>query len=245
MCHLSERKPNVDNWLHRTVDNVGRFLIHHLFDLEITGLSNLPTGGPVILLCNHTNFTDIGLLMILLPRHPVGLAKEELVRKLIVGSIVSALGVISIRRGEVDREALRRCATLLAEGHRPLIIAPEGHRSGNGHLRAAHDGVTLIATRSKAIVIPVVTFGNEHFWHNVFSLRKTRVKVAIGRGFRFRTGDDRPDRAALRAMTVEAMLQLAALLPPEYRGVYNDLAPATHERLEFEPESGLAARSIA
>jgi 1-acyl-sn-glycerol-3-phosphate acyltransferase len=233
----------VDNWLHRIVDNVGRFLIKTLFDLEITGLMNLPADGPVILLINHTNFTDVGLLMILLPRHPVGLAKEELVRRPIVGSIVSALGVISVRRGEVDREALRRCAALLAEGRRFLIIAPEGHRSGHGRLQEAHDGVTFIAARSNATLVPIATYGNEHFWRNALRLRKTRARVVIGQGFRFRAGNGRPDRAALRAMTVEAMYQLAALLPAEYRGVYSDLAQATHQYLDFDTET-ITARSV-
>jgi 1-acyl-sn-glycerol-3-phosphate acyltransferase len=225
----------VDNWLHRVLDSVGRFLIRLLFDLEITGLSNLPAGGPVILLINHTNFTDVGILMILLPHHPVGLAKEELVRNPVVGPVVSVLGVIAVRRGEVDREALRQCAALLAEGRRFLLIAPEGHRSGHGKLQKAHEGVTFIAARSGAILVPIATYGNEHFWWNVFRLKKTRAHVVVGRGFRLRTAGGRVDRASLHDMTTEAMYQLAALLPPENRGAYSNLAQATHEYLEFEP----------
>ncbi len=37
-------------------------------------------------------------------------------------------------------------------------------------------------------------------------------------------------------MTEEAMYQLAAILPPEYRGVYSDLDSATERFLVFEDE---------
>ena len=38
-------------------------------------------------------------------------------------------------------------------------------------------------------------------------------------------------------MLREVMLQLAALLPPAYRGVYADLESATHYGLAFPPGS--------
>jgi len=226
----------MNDWLFRFLDKMGRFLIRTLFDLEVTGLENVPLTGPVILLINHVNFTDVGMLMVLMPRRPVGLAKEELVRHPLLGPIVRAFGVIPVRRGEVDRDALRQSSELLAAGQRVLMIAPEGHRSGHGRLQEAHDGVTFVAVRSGAIVVPVATYGNDRFWRNVFTLRKTQACIVIGRGFRFQTSGGRPDRATLRAMTTEAMYRLGALLPAEYRGVYGDLSQATTEHLDFEPE---------
>jgi 1-acyl-sn-glycerol-3-phosphate acyltransferase len=226
----------VNDWPVKILDKVGRFLIRTLFDLDVTGLENLPSTGPVILLTNHVNFTDVGMLMILMPRRPVGLAKEELVRNPLLGPIVRTLGVIPVRRGEVDRDALRQSSELLAAGRRVLMIAPEGHRSGHGRLQEAHDGVTFVAIRSGAMLVPIATHGNERFWRNVFTLRKTRAHIVIGRGFRFRVSGGRPDRLALHAMTIEAMYRLAALLPAEYRGVYSDLSQATTKHLDFDPE---------
>jgi 1-acyl-sn-glycerol-3-phosphate acyltransferase len=226
----------VNNWPFIILDKIGRFLIRTLFDLDVTGLENLPSTGPVILLINHVNFTDVGMLMVLLPRRPVGLAKEELVRNPLLGPIVRAFGVIPVRRGEVDRDALRQSSELLAAGQRVLMIAPEGHRSGHGRLQEAHDGVSFVAIRSGATVVPVATQGNERFWHNVFTLRKTRAHIVIGRGFRFHVSGGRPGRVTLHAMTIEAMYQLAALLPTEYRGVYGDLSQATAKYLDFAVE---------
>ena len=39
-------------------------------------------------------------------------------------------------------------------------------------------------------------------------------------------------------MTNEAMYQLAALLPPEHRGIYADLTQATERFIRFPADSG-------
>lgn len=213
---------------------VGRVLAGALFRLEIAGLEHVPADGPAILMANHINFADVCLLVVLMPREPVGLAKEELVRHPLLGLPLQAMGVIPIKRGEVDREALRRCQVVLAEGRRMLLIAPEGHRSGRGQLQTAHDGVTFIALRAGATVVPVGVIGVERFWRSLLTLHKTRAEIRVGPGFRFAPKGAKIDRNLLRAMTTEAMYRLAMLLPPEYRGVYSDLSRATTEHLEFE-----------
>ena len=38
-----------------------------------------------------------------------------------------------------------------------------------------------------------------------------------------------------KQMTDEVMYQIAALLPPAYRGVYSDLSAATEEYIRFSP----------
>ena len=215
------------------IERFGRLLIRLLFRLHIEGLERFPQHGPVIMMVNHINFTDVSVLSVMMPRQPVGLAKQELVEHWLLGPIVRAWGVIPIKRGMVDRAALRQAEALLREARHVLMVAPEGHRSGHGQLQAAHDGVALLAVRTGAIVAPVAVTGVENFWRNVLRLRKTDMRVTVGRPFRFVSTQTRPDRETLRAMTTEAMYQLAALCPPAYRGVYADLSRLTTQHLDF------------
>lgn len=219
--------------MRRFIDPFARALIRLLFRLRIDGLEHFPARGPVIMMINHINFTDVSVLAVMMPREPVGLAKEELVRHWLLGPFARAYGVIPLKRGTVDRTALRQAEAVLAEAKRALMVAPEGHRSGHGQLQRAHDGLAFLAVRTQAVVAPVAVTGVEHFWRNVLRFRQTDMRVTVGRPFRFALGEAKADRETLRAMTTEAMYQLAALCPPEYRGVYSDLSQSTTHYLEF------------
>ena len=73
------------------------------------------------------------------------------------------------------------------------------------------------------------------YWQNLRSFRRTRFNVRVGTPFHLDTDNHRLDHDVRQQMTDEIMYQLAALLPPEYRGVYSDLENATEEYLRFEP----------
>jgi len=115
-------------------------------------------------------------------------------------------------------------------------MAPEGTRSKEYCLQPGHDGMTFIARRANAPVLPMAITGVKDFSSNLKRLRRTDVKIVIGKPFRFRPGGEKVRRDVLHQMTEEAMYQLAAILPPEYRGVYSDLDSATGRFLVFEGE---------
>jgi 1-acyl-sn-glycerol-3-phosphate acyltransferase len=57
--------------------------------------------------------------------------------------------------------------------------------------------------------------------------------MTVGKPFTLKAGHDPVDSQARKRMLDELMYQLAALLPPEYRGVYASLPDATQDYLEF------------
>jgi len=116
-------------------------------------------------------------------------------------------------------------------------MAPEGTRSGDGRLQKGHDGMTFIALRADAPILPMAITGGEHFWANLSRLRRTSIKVVIGQTFRFSVGQKKFGRTVMGKITEEGMYQLASLLPPERRGVYSDLDSATEDYLAFPPGS--------
>ena len=59
----------------------------------------------------------------------------------------------------------------------------------------------------------------------------------VGQPFYLQMEGVKVRRKARQQMTDEIMYQLAALLPPAYRGHYADLAAATETYLRFPPRS--------
>jgi hypothetical protein len=64
-------------------------------------------------------------------------------------------------------------------------------------------------------------------------LRRTAFNILVGSPFYLEAGGARVTREAREQMTGEVMYQMAALLPPPYRGVYADLGAATERYLRF------------
>jgi 1-acyl-sn-glycerol-3-phosphate acyltransferase len=219
-------------WTRRFCNCALRFLFKVLLRLEIVGLENVPPDGPLILMISHTNFLDPLLAGALMPREVVMMSKVENFGHPIMGVLVRLYGAFPVRRGEVDLWAIRRSLEVLDNGE-VLLMAPEGTRSGHGRLQKGHDGMTFIALRADTPILPMAIIGGERFWAHLSKLRRTPIRIVIGKVFRFSPGRERIRRATMSKMTEEAMYQLASLLPPERRGVYSDITSATEEYLVF------------
>jgi 1-acyl-sn-glycerol-3-phosphate acyltransferase len=204
-----------------------------LLNLEVVGLENVPPEGPLILMINHIDLIDPAMAGGVMPREIVAMAKIESFHDPILGVIVRLYGAFPVRRGEVDLQATRRALEVLYNGE-VLLMAPEGTRSKDCRLQPGLDGMTFIALRANAPILPMAITGTNDFGSNLKKLHRTDVKIVIGKPFRFQLSEDKVRRDVRHQMTEEAMYQLAAILPPEYRGVYSDLDSATERFLVFE-----------
>lgn len=210
--------------------------VHLVFPLTVkldgvSGLENLPASGPAILMFNHIAFVDPLVIICLLPRSVVPLAKEELFSNPFLALFPWLYKVIPVRRGEVDRRALSMALQVLQAGE-VILLAPEGTRSPT--LLPGKEGVAFLAARTGAPIVPVAVEGTEGF--PSFGRERWRGPAAsmhLGRPFRFSVDTARPDRFLLRKMTDEALYVLASMLPPQRRGAYADLSRATQETIEF------------
>ena len=217
----------------RVINAVIRLLARMLLlRLQVEGLQNVPAQGPVIVIFNHVNFLDAPLALALIPRDMVGMTKIETFDHPILGPLARWYGIFGVRRGEVDRQALRQAHQVLIEG-KALLYSPEGHRSGTGSLQEAKSGIALIAMRANAAIVPVAFVGLEQFKSNAKRLRHTTIQVIIGEPFRLKAQPGMERREMLRHMTTQVMYRLAALLPAERRGEYHDLQQALLTHLDF------------
>lgn len=218
-----------------TVIAVLKILARILLKVEVAGLERLPASGPVILAINHINSIDGLLLRALLPRDIIGWAKAEIWGNPILRTLAESLDTIPLRRGELDIHSVRLALQALSK-EKLLGIAPEGTRSWHGRLQQGHPGLVFLALRAPdTFILPTVIYGQERFDQNLRRLRRTEVNVVFGQGFYLDAGGCRATREMRQEMTDEIMMQIAALLPAEYRGVYSDVAAATERYLRFPP----------
>ena len=135
-------------------------LLAQAYRFETQGTENLPAEGPAIVAVNHQSDFDPVFVGVAFPRPMKFMAKIELFRVPILARLIGMLGAFPIDRGAGDREALRRSLDVLADGD-VLLMFPEGTRHTDGRVHEFQPGVGMIAVRSGAPVIPVVTKGTE------------------------------------------------------------------------------------
>jgi 1-acyl-sn-glycerol-3-phosphate acyltransferase len=186
---------------------------------ECIGLENIPDEPPYILVTNHLSVFDSPLLLTLCPHTIRAFAAAKHKRNPIYAPLLAAGGSIWVRREEIDREALRMALKVLASGE-ALGMAPEGTRARETHaLQKAKMGAAYIATRADVPLVPVGITGTEQIKRNLPRLRRTDVRVVIGKPFRL-PNSGRVRGQKLHEYTDLIMQRIAELLPEEYRGVY-------------------------
>jgi 1-acyl-sn-glycerol-3-phosphate acyltransferase len=207
-----------------------RFVMTLLLDYEVEGLERLPAEGPLIIVQNHMISIDTVIAAAFVEREIMGMSKVENYHNPVLGFFFKLYGTFPVRRGEVDRQALRTALRVLKEG-KVLMAAPEGTRSKTNTLQKGKDGLSYIAVRSGAPIVPVAVWGQELFWKQLSRLRRTKVDVVFGPPFVFEPGAGKLTREQLSQMTDEMMYRIAVLLPEQYRGYYSDLSAATEQYL--------------
>jgi 1-acyl-sn-glycerol-3-phosphate acyltransferase len=207
-----------------------RSLMKLLLDYQAEGMQNIPDEGPVIAIQNHMISIDTVIGAALVDRQIMGMSKAENYDNAIVALFFRLYGTFPIRRGEVDRQALRTSLRVLKEG-KVLMAAPEGTRSHTNSLQRGKDGLSYIAVKSGAPIVPIAIWGAEDFWRQLRRLRRTKVHVRFGEPFYLDPRPGKLSREDLAQMTDEMMYQLAALLPPQYRGYYSDLGEASQRHI--------------
>ncbi|MEQ1834417.1 MAG: lysophospholipid acyltransferase family protein [Candidatus Eisenbacteria bacterium] len=144
---------------------------------EVRGRENVPSSGGLIVASNHCSYWDPVLVGVASVRELHYLAKEELFRPPVFGSLIRAFNSIPIRRGAVDMRGLHQAMEVLRAGH-ALIMFPEGTRSRDGELHEARPGIGMLAVATGARIVPVyVEHSNRP---RKWMLRQVKLRVSIG-----------------------------------------------------------------
>jgi 1-acyl-sn-glycerol-3-phosphate acyltransferase len=207
-----------------------RFGLWLLTRTKVEGVENVPE-PPYILATNHLGTLDVPFIYATVGGpHLVGWAAEKYEHSLIRGTILRAGGAVFIQRGKVDRRALDFAVQTLKSG-KAFGMAPEGTRSPRHSLIRGKTGVAYLAAESGVPVVPVALTGTHRPYDHWKRLRRPLMTAHYGPPFNLPPLPENGRADALRRNTDEIMCHIAALLPPEYRGVYAD-HPRTLELIQ-------------
>lgn len=146
-----------------------------LWRFQVLGKENVPADGPLIVASNHASYMDPLALGVACPRPLSYMAKAELFRIPVLGSLIRAVHAYPVERGEKTsaKAAIKKSVQILQEG-RAVGIFPQGTRvrEGDGDAKA---GVAVLANLGKAPVVPA------YIWGSKDALKFHQIKVAFGK----------------------------------------------------------------
>ena len=213
---------NAIRWLLRRVLNI-------IARVEIVGYENLPQSGAYVIATNHLGMLDATMLFYAVDRWDVFIPTAEKWEEIpFLKWLGKYLNFIFIDRFNPDLKAMRKIIGLMEQGN-ILVIAPEGTRSRVGSMGEGKPGVSYLAAKLNRPIVPVGLAGTEdkRILDNLRHLRRSHITVHAGPAFSLPPLPVKDRDAILKQETDEIMCRIAALIPPQYRGIYAD-----HPRLK-------------
>ena len=198
-----------------------------LSPVRIVGAEKLRNYPVAVYASNHLSYMDTPALFAKLPFQFRILAKQSLWKVPFVGWYLRRSGQVPIDSGS-SRSAvaglLRGVAALKAG--MPLVLFPEGSRSPDGHMQAAHSGCAFMALKAGVPLVPLALIGTyELLPIHVYSLRPRPLMIIAGDPI---STDGLTTRDA-DALTVRLYEEIGKMY---YQ--YSDLAPMADSRAATE-----------
>jgi 1-acyl-sn-glycerol-3-phosphate acyltransferase len=144
------------------------------------GRDRVPAHGGLVYAINHLNWIDVPIVGVLSPRTIDFVAKAEVLNFPGLGAFVGWHGTIAVRRGESDRDAVRRMRASAHQGHAVGLFV-EGTRMKDGRPGPAQPGAAMIGLQEDVPVVPVAIYGTQLWKPGNFS----PCSVAFGEPLRF------------------------------------------------------------
>lgn len=168
-----------------------RCLAHLYIDLVVTlgrihihteGLEKKPVQGRFLLVCNHLNEIDPGVILKCFPKSQLAfVSKKENDDMPVVGAVMHKLMCQLLNR-ENDREALqtiRKCIRLIQEDEVSIAVFPEGGIHGDGKLHVLKGGVFKIAQRTHVPIVVCTLRDTKEALHKLLKLQPSHVTLHL------------------------------------------------------------------
>jgi 1-acyl-sn-glycerol-3-phosphate acyltransferase len=143
---------------------VGRVTIQPAVNLlarvAVYGSDRVPLTGGLVVAANHFSWIDPPALGAACPRTLYFMAKVEAHRVPGLGELMRAFGTFAVRRGESDRDAVRRMREIVREGN-ALGMFAEGTRQRSGVPGPVQPGAAMVAVNEEVPLIPAAIHGSQ------------------------------------------------------------------------------------
>ena len=150
--------------------------------METAGLEKTPREGRFLLVCNHQNESDPGILMHYFKRsHLAFISKKENATMFAVGKFMHKTLCQMIDR-ENDREALKtilKCIQMIKDDLVSVAVFPEGGIKVCGKLSPFRPGVFKIAQKANVPIVVCTLKGTDQLFHNMKRFKPTHVRLHL------------------------------------------------------------------
>jgi 1-acyl-sn-glycerol-3-phosphate acyltransferase len=181
----------------------------------VEGAEHIPERGAFILAPVHRSNVDSPLVAGITRRRLRYMGKDTMWKLRPFGWLWSALGAFPVRRGSADREALRRCGEVLAEGE-ALVVFPEGTRRSGPVVEDLYEGAAYLAIRAQVPIVPVGIAGSEEAMPRAARfIKPVKVHVIVGPPI------EPPPRGPGGRAPRQAVHKLTQVLQEELQGVFD------------------------
>ena len=180
--------------------------------MKVEGRENIPAEGIFILAPTHRSILDTPISSGVTRRRMRFMGADKWWSNKWFGQLLTMLGGFPVTRGSADREALKRCISLL-EGGEPLVLFPEGERKSGPIVQPLFEGATYIAAKTGAPIIPIGIGGSEKAMpKGAKFIHPKKLHVCIGAPIAAPTGaTPKEQREAMRIVTGELHTELQRL----------------------------------
>jgi acyl-[acyl-carrier-protein]-phospholipid O-acyltransferase / long-chain-fatty-acid--[acyl-carrier-protein] ligase len=150
-------------------------LLKRRYQLQVVGMTNLPSTGGVLLLGNHVSWLDWAMLQMASPRPIRFVMFRTYYEKWYIKWFLDLFHVIPIGRSG-SKQALEQVHKSLSQGE-VVALFPEGHISHNGHLSIFKAGFERAVKDTQAIIVPFYLRG---LWGSLYSYATRKYRYATG-----------------------------------------------------------------
>ena len=152
-----------------------------VFRGHLIGTENIPQNNSFIMVSNHGSLLDPPLLGHALGRNISFMAKAELFKIPLLGSIIKACGAYPVKRGIVDKNTIQTACKKLSNDN-CIGIFIDGTRQKNGLVNKPKQGAALLAFKNQKLLLPVAIVNSHRiirfkFFFPLFS----KIVIKVGK----------------------------------------------------------------
>lgn len=171
-----------DKWMRINGTFIARLILFMLnVKVHVDGKENLPPAGtPVCFMANHQSLLDVPVVVGSVGIWAGFISKKEIKKVPIVNFWVQSINCVYI-----DRKSPRSSIEAILKGVQnikngiPMFIFPEGTRSKTGQLGEFKNGSLKLATRAKAMIVPIAIKGIRPGLEGIHNLRRVHAYVSV------------------------------------------------------------------
>ncbi|MEM4246709.1 MAG: lysophospholipid acyltransferase family protein [Candidatus Woesearchaeota archaeon] len=152
-----------------------------LYVKEAKGFENIPKQGPAILVANHASYIDPVIIRYFSQWHakrtPIGIQSKEWLAK----SKLRQFIYITLLKQIPTNGSIEKAIEALTHG-KIILLFPEGSRTFDGKIqKCTHTGLGVLASETRAPVIPIGIKGTFEWWPRqkklpkIFSFKKITI----------------------------------------------------------------------